>query len=222
MPDGRFLSKTVSLSRQLASVPLEAAFLFTWMIPHLDVDGRMLGDEVAVKASAVPIRPEFTIDTIREALLALARAPRDQRRRPLLYWYELHGQRYLEFPGFRDHQRGMRVKREAKSRLPGHAHDGAVDLTRVYLDHSGSTPAPAPGVVPAQVPAERRLSEVKNFTVEDEHQGAERGDAPGGALPLASEPEGEPTGLTGQALLDRKQELKAQIATLTVSRGGAV
>jgi hypothetical protein len=220
MPDGRFLSKRIALSAQLAAVPLESAFLFTWMIPHLDVEGRMLGDEVAVKASVVPLRTEFTLESIRDHLLALARAPRDYRRRPLLYWYEVQGRRYVEFPGFRDHQKGMRVQREAKSQLPGHAHGGAIDLTTTYDDHSGAAPVVAPELLPdlvqEPVPELLRLSEVKNFTTEAEPQASERGDAPVGALPL--DPEISDAGsLSGQELLDRKAAVKAQLAAM----GGA-
>lgn len=173
------MSKSISLSEQLEGVSLEAALLFSWCIPHLDAEGRMLGNAAAVKATAVPLRREITLKKLPLLLYELARAPKDDRGRPLVYWYEVQNRALLEFPGFPDHQRGQRKNREAKSRLPGHKHPDAKDLT------------PNSGVGPELVrsrsgvgPDELRLSEVKKYvsTSEISNGGSDRELPAGSAL----------------------------------------
>lgn len=217
MPDGRFLSKSIANSEQLNSVSLEAAFLFTWLIPHLDVEGRMVGNSVSVKATAAPLRRDLPVERVPELLLELARARRDDRGRPLIYWYEVSGRRFLEFPGFRDHNRGIRVDREAKSRLPNHRHPQAIDLTTVYPatpgGGPGATPGASPDPVPETLPEEVPLSEVKEYVSTPKI--SDRGERPAvpagsaaGAAPPAERPvyRDEPT---TQEILERKERFKA-------------
>ena len=111
MAEGRFISRSIAHSYDLAGVSLQAAFLFTWCIPHLDRDGRMVGDPILVKSMACPLRPELDPDRIEGALAELADAG-------LVAWYHAGGKRVLEFPKFRRHQKGLRYEREAESKFP--------------------------------------------------------------------------------------------------------
>lgn len=111
MPDGRFISKSISTSEQLGSVSLEADFLFGRCIPHLDVDGRITGNPKGLKAIVCPLRDELSHQKITHLLKELAEAD-------LVVWYEVNGSRFLEFPTFARHQRGMKRDREAVSRIP--------------------------------------------------------------------------------------------------------
>lgn len=144
MPDGRFLAKSISHNQELASVSIEAALLFTWCIPHLDREGRMPGHPALVKSIACPMRPEITVESVPELLRSLG-------GRGLIRWYEVDGKQVLEFPGFKNHQRGARLDREAASRLPSSTCKGARDLLR-----TGSGPTPE----------EVGVSEVKRSEVE--------------------------------------------------------
>ena len=207
MPDGRFLSKSVSLSEQLASVSLEAALLFTWCIPHLDSEGRLLGNAASVKATAVPLRDEIPLDSVPSLLLELARAPKDEHGRPLVYWYEVQSRRYLEFPGFVSHQRGLRKDREAKSRLPSRKHPQATDLSGGGNDTPDQLRTGA-GPAPAELP----LSEVKEYVSTEKISNENHGSRSSG-----SAPEGAPPGnsaLSGQQLHEAKERVKAGLREL--------
>lgn len=125
MPEGRFVSKTISQNEQLAGVSLVADYLFGRCIPHLDRDGRMPGHPELVKSIACPMRKEIQSGVIPDLLRSLGGAG-------LLKWYEVEGKQILEFPGFRRHQKGMRVDREAESRYPPSDSGGARDLLRTY------------------------------------------------------------------------------------------
>lgn len=111
MPDGRFISKSISVSEQLGNVSLEADFLFGRCIPHLDVDGRITGNPKGLKAIVCPLRDELSHQKITHLLKELSEAG-------LVIWYEINGSRYLEFPNFGRHQKGMHRDREAVSKIP--------------------------------------------------------------------------------------------------------
>lgn len=130
MPEGRMVSKSISHNVQLARVSLEADYLFGRCIPHLDREGRMVGFPALVKATACPLRPEITVEAIPELLQSLS----DQG---LVRWYEVDGKQVLEFPGFRAHNRGMKLDREAPSRLPAYPSNNGADLLRT---NSGPSP----------------------------------------------------------------------------------
>jgi len=150
MPEGRFLSKSVAHDLELNTVSLEADYLFTRCIPHLDREGRMPGHPSQVKGMACPMRRELTEQVVDRALGELAAAG-------LVAWYEVDGRPILEFPGFDVNQKGLRKDREAESRLQPPTTVGAQQL-RTY---SGSTPDPLP---PSEVKVSQgKLSKEKNI-----------------------------------------------------------
>lgn len=123
MARGRFISKRIAHSAQLAEVSLLADYLFTRCIPHLDVEGRMIGHPTVVKAVVVPLRPEISADRIPALLSELDEAG-------LVVWYEVGGKQVLEFPGFPEHNKVNR-KKEAPSHLPMRTEDARL----LRLDH---------------------------------------------------------------------------------------
>jgi hypothetical protein len=209
VPDGRFLSKSVSLSEQLEGVSIEAALLFTWCIPHLDSEGRMLGNPAAVKATAVPLRKEITLERLPALLFELATAPKDDRDRPLVYWYEVQNRALLEFPGFSSHQRGQRKDREAKSRLPSRKHPQARDLA------AASNPPPEEGGTNSGVdPDQLHLSEEKEYVSTSKISVGDQGSKPPAGFAPEGAPPAETPGLTAQEVLQRKERFKAGIREL--------
>lgn len=138
MPNGRFVSKAIAVNGQLASVSLEADFLFGRCIPHLDVDGRMSGNPKLVKAIAVPVRDELSIERVAACLAELAAAE-------LVVWYQVNGELCLTFPSFARHQQGLKREREADSRVPSPRSPNAVKVTPAQLPiWSGGGPAEVP------------------------------------------------------------------------------
>lgn len=134
MPEGRFVSRGIAHSEQLAAVPLEADFLFTRCIPHLDRDGRMSGNPTIIKAMVCPLRPEITPGSIPDLVRTLSGVG-------LVRWYECDGKQILEFPKFAAHQKGMKYDREAASRYPAFDSKCCIDLTTQTENHkSGPNP----------------------------------------------------------------------------------
>jgi hypothetical protein len=117
MPNGRFVSKSISANEQLADVSLAADYFFQRCIPHLDVDGRITGNAKILKGAVFPLRSEITAESIPDLIRELGAAV-DAAGQSLVVWYEVGTQKVLWFPRFRDHQRGMKKDREAPSRLP--------------------------------------------------------------------------------------------------------
>lgn len=158
MPEGRFISRKISVSRQLKQVSLEADFLFGRMIPHLDRDGRMDGDPEIVKAVAVPLRSELAVEIIRTCLGELDTVG-------LIEWYEVDGLTVCEFPGFERHQKGMKHDREAVSRYPSRHAQGSKSVRRSITSkvNSGSTPdLLRQGSAPTPATSKTDSADVKN------------------------------------------------------------
>jgi hypothetical protein len=157
MASGRFISKTIAHSEQLGSVSLEADYLFGRIIPHLDVEGRMVGNPTLVFSTVCPLRPDLLRrmpDLLRELVGA-----------GLLRWYEVDGKQIIAAPGFHRHQTGIRKDREAASRFPPPDSEEATDVLR-------SDAGPTPEQVPVKV------SEVKA------RQGKAREEEPGASAAL--------------------------------------
>jgi hypothetical protein len=140
------ISKSIATSEQVASVSLLADYLFTRMIPHLDQDGRMSGSPRTVRGIVCPLREDVTSEQVAGALGELDGVA-------LIHWYEVDGQRFIEFPKFKDHQRGARFDRESPSRIPPPSSGNRVAHSGPTPDHDRSTPVVLP------------LSEVKGSEV---------------------------------------------------------
>lgn len=139
MARGRFISRTISLSEQVDDLidreGFEAGLVITWMIPQLDVEGRMKGNPKTVKAAVCPLRSDIDKHKI-EAILAAA----DDLG--LIKWYQVDDEWCIWFPKFTEHQQGLRKKREGASTVP---------------EYSGSSP----GVLPGKV-SKGKVSQVKS------------------------------------------------------------
>lgn len=110
MPEGRMLKKVVSTSQKLANLKSDSArLLYTWLIPHLDIEGRFSADPKIVKGYVVP-RLKMSLRKISEYL-------EDMAKNDLIVLYEVDGDRYLQLRKFKDFQT-LREKRESKSIIP--------------------------------------------------------------------------------------------------------
>lgn len=117
------LKKVISESRRLADLKSDSArMLYTWIIPHLDIEGRLNASPEMIKGKVVPRLNHFTNELINECL-------EDMGRVELVNLYEFDGDRYLELRKFKEHQT-LRPSKEAKSIIP----------TGEVPDKGGSTP----------------------------------------------------------------------------------
>jgi len=111
MAEGRMLKKKVSTSKKLMELKTDSArLLWTWLLPHLDVEGKFSADPDIVKGSVVPRLKHFTSAKVEEYLL-------DMAENGLIVIYEVNGDRYLKFNKFEENQT-LRTDREAKSSIP--------------------------------------------------------------------------------------------------------
>jgi hypothetical protein len=143
MARGRFLSRSISVSEQIDALidaeGYEAGLLMTWMVAHLDVEGRMKGNPKTVRGTVCPLRLDLTTKKVARIL----KAANDVG---LIRWYVVGEQQCIWFPEFHNHQKNLRKDREGTSQLP---------------EYSGSSP----GVIPEDsrsTPAEVKLREEKS------------------------------------------------------------
>lgn len=149
MADGRMLKKQISRSKKLAELKTDSArLLYTWIIPHLDVKGRLEADPHLVKGEIVPRIATFDLENIQEYLEDMAEVG-------LIKLYQHEGDQFLELVKFSDHQH-LREEKEGRSHIPS-------------PDNSGTTPGELPdnsGTTPAQGKArQEKLREVKQREV---------------------------------------------------------
>ena len=115
MARGRFLNKKISRDKRVAELiemaGIEAGLLFTWLVAHLDREGRHDGDPAVVLGYVAPRVKSITVADVERALSAM-------NELGLIDWYEVDGDMYLSCPGFEKNQIGMRKNREAESEVP--------------------------------------------------------------------------------------------------------
>lgn len=161
MAEGRMLKKAVSTSRRLADLETDSArLLYTWIIPHLDIEGRFYADPSMIKGSVVPRIKSFTEDLIAECIQDMASVG-------LITVYEVDGDQYFYFRKFADHQ-NLNPKREAPSKIPDPPHTkekntltkgNSIDKT----EHTDTTPDKLQSTLdsPVSTPGQVKLREVK-------------------------------------------------------------
>lgn len=111
MPEGRMLKKYISESKKLGYLKSDSARLFyTWLLPHLDVEGRYSADPDILKGHIFPKVKSMTISKIKKLLNELAKVD-------LIILYRSNGETYLQLKQFHKYQKIDR-NREAKSKIP--------------------------------------------------------------------------------------------------------
>ena len=146
MADGRMLKKKISLSRRLAALKSDSArLLYTWLLPHLDIEGRFSADPDVIKGQVVPRLNHLTAIKIDELLQDIA-------SQQLIIRYENDGDRFLQLRRFRDEQ-NLRKDREKDSDIPSPNKDNIINGLK-----------PVPGKLPDKAgnkPAQVKLSYIK-------------------------------------------------------------
>lgn len=122
MPRGRMLNKTISVDETLAKLPVDTILLYTFCIPHLDIEGRILADIPILKGVVVPYITHYTYKIIEKCISELAKS------KLVVTYGEVH--KYLQFYGFKKNQT-LNPERESPSRIPS---------PRAKQLHLGKTP----------------------------------------------------------------------------------
>jgi len=112
MAEGRMLSKRVSRSDKVAELKTDTARMFyTWLIPYLDVEGRMEANLDDLKADIAPRLKHITPRIIQGILKELHTAG-------LIILYNINSKQYLQLTQFNEHQKNLRKDRESPSKIP--------------------------------------------------------------------------------------------------------
>lgn len=112
MARGRLISTSISIDEGMADLAIEAglsgALFLTWLIAHLDVDGKQTGSPRKLKALVAPMIDEITPETITKTLNVAEKLG-------IVKQYTHEGRPVVWFQNFRKHQPGIRRDKEAKS-----------------------------------------------------------------------------------------------------------
>lgn len=111
MARGRMVNKKISVSYRVNKLPGDAPLLYVFLIAHLDCEGRYFGDSSIIKGQILPLR-KGNAKKIDEWLDLMEQSFDDETHLPLLFRYEVGGNKYLEMPGFSDEQVGLRKDKE--------------------------------------------------------------------------------------------------------------
>jgi len=112
MARGRMIDNCISISEKINDLSLREAFIYTWIIPHLDDWGRITGSPRKLKALVFPMKKEISISYIEKALIEF-------KEIGLFLWESVNGITVLQqpFEEFNEHQSISESKR-AKSKYP--------------------------------------------------------------------------------------------------------
>jgi len=112
MADGRILSKRISRSSKIANLSSDTARMFySWLIPYLDVEGRLEADPKLLKADIAPLLDHITSKVIQQILIELHNSG-------LIVLYTTNNKQYLQLVKFNENQKNLRKDREAPSIIP--------------------------------------------------------------------------------------------------------
>jgi len=104
------LKKAISDSKSLGRLKSDSARLFyTWLIPHLDVEGRYSADPDLIKGHIFPKVKSMKIEKIKRLLIELAEIS-------LIILYRNNGEDFLQLNKFFNHQK-IRKDREGETKI---------------------------------------------------------------------------------------------------------
>jgi len=120
MPEGRMLKKCISESKKLGALKNDSArLLYTWLLPHLDVEGRHSADPDIIKGHVFPKIKSMTISKIKKLLKELDEAK-------LIILYKANDELYLQLEKFHKYQK-IDKNREAKSKIPAPTEENIIN-----------------------------------------------------------------------------------------------
>ena len=103
MARGRFISNKISVSGRVNDLPIPAALLYTWMITHLDVEGRMQGDARLIKQQVIPLK-SYSSRVVEGWLKQMEESLDLETGFGLITRYEVAGRKYIWMAGFDSEQ----------------------------------------------------------------------------------------------------------------------
>jgi hypothetical protein len=133
MAEGRMLKRVISTSPRLAALKNDThRLIYTWMIPFLDVEGRIEADSRILKGCIAPLLDHITTRIMDAAL-------RDMADNDLIVLYSAGGNKYLQLQRFSKHQ-NIRRDKERGSNIPEPRPDNSRTTPGQLPEEAGLTP----------------------------------------------------------------------------------
>jgi hypothetical protein len=140
MAKGRMLNKRISQDHDVAALVNELSgdhgLVFTWMIAHLDRDGRLDAHPEVIRGLVAPLLSRVTPQVVTETIQKAAESS-------MIEVYEDdRGRRFLVYPQFSKNQRNLRYDREPTSEFPDPevCRNISGSLPEVFRNIAGSLP----------------------------------------------------------------------------------
>lgn len=138
MAKGRFISRSVGHSREIARLPDDTTrMIFAFILPNLDVEGRIDADPIYLTGVCLS-RLQIPAQKVARALVAMYEVG-------LIELYEEEGLPYLEYVNFQKHQEGLRKEREPESLFPAPSGNFPTEF-EPYLKSPLYKPEPKPDI----------------------------------------------------------------------------
>jgi hypothetical protein len=133
MAEGRMLKRVISTSPRLAALKNDThRLIYTWLIPYLDVEGRIEADPRIIKGHVCPLLDHITTKIIDTALV-------DMAANDLIILYYVNTNKYLQLQRFDKHQ-NIRKDRERGSDIPDPNSDNSRITPGQLPEAAGITP----------------------------------------------------------------------------------
>jgi hypothetical protein len=166
MARGRFLEKDISLNEKVDKLSDDTArLLYTWLIPHLDYEGKMYADPQIFRSIVVP-RRNISLKKIEKYLSEFEKCG-------LIFRYFVEKNCYLVCKNFEKHQPGLRKDRESESQIPPIPADikakSAPSTPDLIRNNSGVTPAQVKVKVKDKDKVKVKVKGSKVVVVNDKH-----------------------------------------------------
>jgi len=131
MPRGRVILKSISESKKLSMLKTDGArLLYSWTLPHLDINGCFSGDSEVINHVIFP-RLKKTSEEVEEFL-------KDLEKNNLIVRYEANNDVFLHYPDFVEKQPYLNPGREAEPTIPKPTHEQLMSNSRVTQAQSKS------------------------------------------------------------------------------------
>ena len=141
MASGRMLKNKISTSEQIAELAdragVKGILIYTWVLPHLDIDGKFSGNPRAIKGQVFPLIDDISKDDIAKSFLHAYDLG-------LVDWYVEGITAVIKYTGFAKNQ-NLRADREGASNLPDNI-SGTSPQTLIDSGR-GTTPGVTPGLL---------------------------------------------------------------------------
>ncbi|MFC2051888.1 hypothetical protein ACFLT4_04085 [Chloroflexota bacterium] len=110
--ESRLIYNSISTSERVASLGVNGALLFTWLITHCDTQGRMPGKPMVLKQQVVPFIDDISQEDVEAALMLM------EKKKLIICYQDTKGRLLIQVVDWWDWQTGLRYKSASHYEAP--------------------------------------------------------------------------------------------------------